>query len=380
MRCKEFKWMLALHDSGELSPEENQAVQEHVDICEKCRRERDELSKVPALLQELHTDQWSADVRSQVRERLYASAAEGHASQKRTAKTIGRGPTPRLLRPVLFAAPIVAVIIALLVTQLPGINPQGVISKAYAATAGLQSYRMSGSTISTFNGESSETAFMWEFTEPGNYRGELTTGGETNEFIITGDRQYAQYSDSRESSGTVVIVTDSIFSPIPSREGTLQLLDSLADLEELPDEEINGLGSLHYRGRVDIDRIVDDQIAALDPEWPEYEQMAEAMEMQRSININVELWINKEDYSLLQMNLDAQSPRFVAAAPVFESGSDVMQEAGFISYSTSARYYDFNEAIEVDHPLTESGALEQGWSLTEDSPPSPTVEFSPGGE
>ncbi|MFC1926865.1 zf-HC2 domain-containing protein [Chloroflexota bacterium] len=380
MRCKEFKWMLALHDSGELSPEENQAVQEHVDICEKCRRERDELSKVPALIESLHSDQWSADVRSQVKQRLYAAAAEGHASQKKTAKTMGRGATSRVLRPVLFAAPIAAVIIALLVTQLPGISPQGVISKAYATTAGLQSYRMSGSTTSTFNGESSETAFMWEFTEPGSYRGELTTDGETNEFIITGDQQYAQYAGDSQPGGSVVVITESLFSPIPSREGTLQFLGSLTDLEELPDEEIDGFVSLRYRGRVDIDRIVDEQIALLDPERPEYEQMIEAMEMQRGININVELWIDKENYSLLQMNLDAQSPRFVAAAPVFGSGSDVMQEAGFISYSTSARYYDFNEVIEVDQPLTESGALEQGWSLTEDSPPSPSVELSPVGE
>ncbi|MFC1993698.1 anti-sigma factor family protein [Chloroflexota bacterium] len=380
MSCKKFRWMLALHDSGELSPEENQKVQAHIDGCEKCRQERGQLSKIPTLLESLHSDSWSADVSAQVREHLHDSVSKGRKSQRITSKAIASRPTHRLLRPVLVAAPIAALIITLLVTQLPGVNTEGVISKAYAATAGLQSYRMSGSTTSTYNGESSETTFNWEFASPDRYRGELTMDGETNEFIITGDRQYAQYSDSSESSGTVVVITDSIFSPIPSREGTLQLLDSLTELEELPEEEIEGLASLRYRGRVDIDRIVDDQIALLDPESPGYEQMAEALEMQRSININVELWINKGDYSLLQINLDAQSPRFVAAAPVFESGSDVMQEAGFISYSTSARYYDFNEYIEVDQPLTESGVLEQGWSLADDSPPVPTVEVSPVGE
>ncbi|MFC1963596.1 zf-HC2 domain-containing protein [Chloroflexota bacterium] len=371
MSCKEFRWMLALHDSGELSPEENRKVQAHIDGCEKCRQERDQLSKVPTLLESLHSDSWSADVSSQVREHLHASASKGRKSQRITSKAIASRPTQRFLRPALVAAPIMAVIITLLVTQLPGVNTEGVISKAYAATAGLQSYRMSGSTTSTYNGESSETTFYWEFAAPDRYRGELTTDGETNEFIITGDRQYAQYADSPEPSGTVVIITDSIFSPIPSREGTLQLLDSLTELEELPDEEIDGLVSLRYRGRVDIDRIVDEQIATLDPEWPRYEQMVEALEMQRTININVELWINKGNYSLLQMKLDAQSPR---------SGSDVMQEAGFISYSTSARYYDFNEYIEVDRPLTESGVLEQGWFLADDSPPAPTVEVSPVGE
>ena len=48
--------------------------------------------------------------------------------------------------------------------------------------------------------------------------------------------------------------------------------------------------SFHYSGRVDIDKIFDEQLATLDPESPAYEEAIEVLELQRGITIDVELW------------------------------------------------------------------------------------------
>ena len=59
---------------------------------------------------------------------------------------------------------------------------------------------------------------------------------------------------------TVIVIDPggyNVFNPVPSRAGTLQILDSLADVESLADETVDGIATLHYRGRVNIDRIID---------------------------------------------------------------------------------------------------------------------------
>ena len=189
--------------------------------------------------------------------------------------------------------------------------------------------------------------------------------GQAQEFIAIGDMQYIRDSNNNLSSETV-IVTDSLFSPIPSREGVLKLLDSLTALEELPDQEINGVDSFHYSGRVDIDKIFDEQLATLDPESPAYEEAIEVLELQRGITIDVELWASKEDFSIQQMQVNGR-------VPTIGSGPEGYELIGSLSFSTMVRYSGFNEIIEIEPPLTESGNPEPGWRLA-GSAPAPVIE------
>jgi hypothetical protein len=47
-----------------------------------------------------------------------------------------------------------------------------------------------------------------------------------------------------------------------------------------------------------------------------------------------------------------------------------------LTYKTSATYFDFDQPIVVEQPVTASGNLEQGWRLVGgDSPPAPSVEL-----
>jgi hypothetical protein len=134
----------------------------------------------------------------------------------------------------------------------------------------------------------------------------------------------------------------------PSTESTLRFLDSLTDLEKLPDEKIDSVDSLHCRGRVDMDRIVEKQKAetTLDPSRPGYQEMLESMEQlwewQRKWKINEELWISREDCLIRQRKSETQMPAMQSPT------GEMMQ--GETKVTMLMHYYDINEPIRIEPP------------------------------
>lgn len=243
------------------------------------------------------------------------------------------------LHPALVVGAAAIVLAILLVTQPWGLSPQSVMAEAYAATESLQSYRMFSSIKSTLEGETSETTFETEFIAPDRHRGKATMNGDWFEFIIVGDKQYIR--DSDPSRKTSVSVSS---SSILSKEDTLKVIDSLTDLEKLPDEPMDGTDCIHYRGRVDMERKVEELKAKLDPRQPHYEEMLEGLEDMRNMKTEVELWIGKEDYLIRQLRQDMEVP--------LKGNSRV-----------TVKYYDFNEPITIELPLDTHGELLPGWEL-----------------
>ena len=279
----------------------------------------------------------------------------------------------RLLRPALVMAAIAAVVIIPLALQLTGSGPGVGIASAYAATEALESFRMSGTTVTSFGGSTSEVAFDWEFVAPDRYRGAFTTPAGLEEFVIVGDEQFFRTPDSGGAGVTVIeIGTDgyNVFNPVPTRAGMLQILDSLADVESLADETVDGIATLHYRGTVDIDRIIDEQTALLDPDAPGYRETVQMLDFQRAVKIDVELWIDAGDSSLRQMKLDSESPRFV-------SDQEGSRFEGSSTFSTFVKFTDLNAPISIERPVSADGVLEQGWSVAGSGGPSPTIGTEP---
>ena len=226
------------------------------------------------------------------------------------------------------------------------------------------------SGTSVLLGGTSEVAFDWEFIAPDSYHGTTTRDGLVQEFILVSDEQYTRDFAGTQSPGSVVIVTDNIYSPIPSREGTLRLLNSLTDVEQLPNERIGNVDTSHYLGRVDIHRILDEQLAALDPNAQGYQETLAFVDLQRTAQISIELWIDEEAYRIQQMKVDSQFPIIV-------SGPNGVEQQGSSGFSTVVRYSDFNSAIEIKRPLTASGNVIAGWRLAYSGPPEPTIESGP---
>jgi len=252
----------------------------------------------------------------------------------------------RWLRPAIVAVVALVVLIIALV-QPWSVSPQSVISKAYAATEGLVSYR---ATISGTGSEGDTLDSVIEFVFPDRFHARITSDGETNEFIIVGDEQYVKSGDM---SRNMIIAFSKSATSMLSKEATLKLIDSLTDLQTLPDEKIEGVDSFHLKGRVDMEQAIEREKARLaemqsrmDPD--DYNRMMESVVTSFNINTEIELWIGKNDSLIRQMIQTTQFP----------DGEGQLQTS-----STTLTFYDFNEPIIIESPLDSNGELLKGWQL-----------------
>ena len=256
------------------------------------------------------------------------------------------------LRPVLLVAAAV-IILALVIIQpwstLPG--PQNVIAKAYSAAESLQSYRMwCGSTKTTSHGEVSELTFEAEFMAPDRYQVKLVEDEEITEFILTGNRQYVKSGSMGRNAALAFTQSSSSFL---SKEVTMKMLDVLTDLQELPDENMDGVVCFHYRGRVDMEKQMEEIKANLDPSDPNYARLLEEMEQMRNMKHMVELWVGKDDYLIRQTKQIYQLPA---------------EEGQWNSFGLTMKYYDLNKPVTIEPPVDDSGKLLPGWQLISSYP------------
>ncbi|MDD4987150.1 MAG: zf-HC2 domain-containing protein, partial [Dehalococcoidales bacterium] len=250
----------------------------------------------------------------------------------------------RWLRPAAVALAAIVVLIVALV-QPWSVNPQGVIAKAYSATEGLLSYR---ATISGTGSEGRTLDSVIEFAFPDRFRVRITSDGETDEFIVVGDKQYVKSGDM---SRNMIIAFSRSASSMLSKESTLKLIDSLTDIRTLPDERIKGVDSYHYKGRYDTEKMIEREKARLAEmqsrmDADDYEKMMEGLENSLNVNTEIELWIGKNDNLIRQMIQTTQYP----------DGDGQLQTT-----STTMAFYDFNEPIIIEPPLDADGELLEGW-------------------
>ena len=351
MNRTEKRELLSAYANGELARTQREFVEGHLDGCADCRAALEDFT-------------WVRHRLTTLREGPKATSIKEATMSTITAQRPMRIPVEKLVRPALAAAAVLAAVLIPVVLLLSGSGPGSRIAEASDVFAGLDSYRMSGTTVFSARGETSESRFEWEFVAPDRYRGSITTADETTEFIVIGEEQYSKSPERPGGTVTVTtIVTDSIFTPVPSREGTLRLLDSLTGLKDLGDEMVGGADSRHYLGRVDIDRIIDEQAAVLDPDAPNYADSLAFLDLQRTMRFVVELWVSKEDSTVRQLKVEVESP-------TTGSGGKLL---GTSAFSTLVRYSDFNVDLDIGPPVAPSGDLEPGWRASRDGPPQPTV-------
>ena len=358
MNHSQMQELLSAYANDELSLTQREFVEEHLATCADCQKALAKYRSMRIQLTSLSATEINPDIREATMSQIEAFGTTSTPINVR-----------KLLRPALTVAAIVVVAVAVLVFQLSGDGPGGGIAEAYAATEALQSYRIAGSTTVSANGESSEVGFEWEFAGLDRFRGKIVQNGKAEEFIIVGDDQYQRITPGSQMGSTVIqISTDGfdVFNPFVGKEGTLQLLDSLVDLRELPGADIGGVQTTHYQGKVDIDKIMDDQAATLDPASPDYQANLDALDIQRKITISVDLWISKDGFQIRQMKL-------AGAAPVTTSGG--AEQIGGLTWDTLVEFFDFDAPITIERPLTPSGDVQSEWRLSGGPQAGPVVEF-----
>lgn len=341
MKHADMNELLSAYANDEVLQTQREFVEEHLLSCLECRDDLAEYKLVRRQLTGLR--EFSAPNR----------IGDTTMTTVRT-KTISRPRLPRIMRPVLAASAVAAAIAIALAITLSGGNSPDAIARAYDAVAGLESYRMTGTTIVMQDNQNFETTFDWRFDGANRTSGTLSGPDGDIEFFVDGDVQYVRSQSNAGGGGIVVILEDSLLSPVPTREGTLRFLESLMGVSELPTETINGVRSLHYSGEIDLGSEFDALLASADLDSEEYRQMKAFTDIQRQSEIAIELWISDKDYRIQRMVIDA---RLATAS----SSNSVVKLSGWMTSRTVADYTEFNEPVDLAPPLNPSGQLKPGW-------------------
>ncbi|UCD08609.1 MAG: hypothetical protein JSU79_09650 [Dehalococcoidales bacterium] len=176
------------------------------------------------------------------------------------------------------------------------------------------------------------------------------------EIIVIGDhmytRQYHVFSD----------IIERFSEMIPTKEKTLDILNTLTNIKKLPDEIIDGTDCYHYKGIVDVEKWLDyirpsiirryESIIEEFPSWyQDIDEFTESVEVRiRSQEQSHEFWFGKDDYLIRQWNYMIQT------LPDTSPTGDPYKSTGV------KKYYDFNEVIIITPPFDESGELLEGWN------------------
>ncbi len=344
MKHSELEGLLSAYADGELARTQREFVERHVVGCATCRATLADYDRDRYQLAALRSIPVPSDLKRATMSRI--EATQGGLNRLFP----GRVP-PTLVRPALVIASTLVAVIAIGILQLSGAGP---IEKAEAATAALQSYRAVESITVTKYGETFDSEIDVAVSAPDRFRVSTRNNAGAVEVIGIGDERYTrgagkEFADVYSVPARIGSILDKVTGPSKAdvtglainKNSALEILASLVNLEQLPDETIDGYDALRYRGEIDWAQI----------RW-------ETKETKRS---TVELWIDSTDYSLRQAKVEIQ---------VLKEGPD-RSTVEWFTMTSWLNYFAFNEPIEIEPPLTSSGDIEPGWSLVDASSPTP---------
>jgi outer membrane lipoprotein-sorting protein len=327
MKCSDYEELLSAYANDELPRTQREFIEEHLAYCDTCRQTLAGYRNVRQTLGVLSHTPHNPDLSGGVM-----------AGIKAAGKRTGR----KWLQPALASLPIVAVMIALLVIQPWSANGgiESVLAKAAAAAEKIQSYRVANYSTS-YSQQNEElglepgyTEALYEFVLPdqihltlrftgyAGYNGVYTPMEGTMEILSVGEFMYS-YTDNELfnplPSDDSLRYLYSYIGSNPNKDHALSVLEYLDDLQQLPDEEIDGVPCLHYQGTPKLGYIM------------------------YLGSISYEIWIGQDDYLIRQMEQVIQSERATTVS--------------------TSRYYDFNADIDIQLPLDKYGDLLPDWQV-----------------
>lgn len=255
---------------------------------------------------------------------------------------------------------IIAILVVIMVLQPWDIVPgyQNDIDKAYAATLDIQSFRFSvTSTNEDSDGFSIHQSIEAEFASPDRYHVNTIENEQAAEFIIIGDQQYIS---GGSLPGAVLYASTQGLSRSISKEAVLNYLDKLTDIQMLSDKTIDGVSCLHYQGKWDVEKQIAEAKRSLMKYYdekgikPDEEEIDEDLEQIRLTEIEIELWIGRDDYLIRQMKVNGKFP-------------DDDEGLKFRIINLTMKYYDINQSITIEAPLDANGQLLPGWQTVDSS-------------
>jgi len=315
MKCSKIKELLVAYANNELPPDRKQTVENHLENCIDCQTTLADYRVIGESLASLRT---MNDIPVPADLKLPA-----YGKVKLTSRF-------HRVRYAFAAVPLVVAIVVLAVLQpwasISG--PQAVIAKAITAWECVKSYRAYHSPgIIMISTDFYDNSSYGEYVLPDKMRWVLTISGNVTEYIFVDNIEYYKVINKADNNSNVIITfpkTPGI--NMPNQEDTIEELESISGLKQLPDEIIDGVECYHYQG---TDK--------------------------RSPNCYMDLWIGKDDYLIRQNILQPKNPDEVYSY-------EYMGETRYYKpYVSTSKYYDINKPIIIEAPLDESGKLLPGW-------------------
>jgi hypothetical protein len=346
MKCREMKVMLSAYVNGELSEAEIDKVERHLAGCAECRSVlevyRNVRQKVSALQSSLDTGDIKEAVMADIR-----------------AEVASRKPSLKWLKPALVGIPVLITIIAGLLVWQPwngAGKSNGFIASVKAAANGLQYYK--AHTVNEVSQGYNANTIIYDvaFAAPDRYRIEARDNTVSGGNVYIGKKVYSWGEQPVIPQFKMTGISGAHISSIgfPTKNEIKQMIDSLKDMEQFPDEAIDGVVCLHYRGEIVSGDDYEKRLSELDPNDLSYPVMKDLIDKMygwsRSQKREIEIWIGKDDYL-------PRKERYYTYIPPYTA-----QDEAYTMTRTTI-YYDFNIPVEIEPPLDAEGNLISGSSL-----------------
>ena len=342
MNCDELKELISAYTDDELPPAQRDFIAEHLSRCADCQAVFTDYKKTGDQMSALRVTQLSPDITAAVMTRIKINK-------------ILRKPR-KWLRPTLAAMPIVMVLITVSSLYLAGffISPESIIAKAYAATDKVQSWRVGYTSYLQYSTTGNAVEVGSSTLQYAGQNLIQTNSSSGFEFILINDTLYLNDSSNPQFQelelAKKILQGYSFYTPGSDR--TSITLDSMVDIKQLPDENVDGVQCLHYQANTDIEKLMADQKAYFgsNPIFTKEfrERVINSMRLRK---VSIELWIGKDDH-------------FIYRRRTIDQPADI----GLVSYSNPVtigdyKYYDFNKPLTITAPLDSNGNLLGSWQI-----------------
>ena len=104
-------------------------------------------------------------------------------------------------------------------------------------------------------------------------------------------------------------------------------VEALVNPQRLADEKVQGVTCLHYRGQLDARKFLTIFYGDLDT-WDPEDEMEDLLELEQRSGARIDLWVSKEDYLILKIEVDRQDWENI----------------------TVTEFWDYNQPIEIEPP------------------------------
>lgn len=318
MKCSEIEELISSYANGQLFGVQKDLVENHCTSCEKCRTT---LASYQTVREQLLSPKVIPDMPDIT-----------NAIMNKINRMNARKRTLRWVRPSLAAIPVAAIMITLFVLQ-PW-SPSGgtttvmamdqLIAKVNTTTIydNLQSYRVTvfDSALIDESGNIQPFSDVYDFElvlpDLMYLKIESLQTRNTNEYVFVRNDEYYLASNDISLDYTSAI---NKFGGFLNKSKTLALLRYITDSQQLPDEVIDGVVCLHYKG---VSTGTFDTTKA-----------------------PIELWIGKDDNLIRQI-------------------IQKLPEQNGIELVSIRKFCDFNAPITIQVPVTASGDLLPNWKLS----------------